>query len=384
MTAASGQPAAVPPAVKAAGEGKDKHTFLPGQDPEGKFIFSVLFKRSYDIVPDDVCKRAKKDVKIHTGPVYHGDPKTTSVRYDTDFIPYKLATDVAFEGKAYSLGGVPVQNLKVALCVGEARKELLVIGNRICRWMDGGRIAATPPEPFSTMEIRYENAYGGVDIYSDPVMPCDYPANPLGKGFVIKPTPKSLLNLPLPNLEDPKARLSAERLCILDAKNWERQPLPAGFGWVPSHWYPRAALAGILPGDVELEKSLREIFAKALPKDQKELYLKHPMPKMNFAYFNGASAGLTFPYLKGTETIALENLSPEGTLKFRLPGETPSVRLDIGFGLQDAPAVLHTVQIRGEDRQVDLSWRAAIPYPGPDWLQNMRYSNLLMEWSTSA
>ncbi len=362
----------------------DKHTFLPGQDPEGKPIFSALFKRTYDIVPGGKCVRAKKDVKIHTGAVYYGDPKTSSLRYDTDFIPYKIATDVVFEGKAYSLGGVPVQSLKAALCVGAARKEILVIGERICRWMEGGRIAATPPEPFSAMEIRAENAYGGVDIYSDPKAPCEYPANPLGKGFVIKPTPKTLLNLPLPNQEDPKLRLSAEALCLLDAKQWKRQPPPATLGWVSPHWQPRAALAGIMPGDAELEQQLRDIFVKALPKDQQELYTKHPLPKIDFAYFNGAPAGQVFPYLKGTETILLENLTPEGRLEFSLPGDIPSAELDIGFGPQQAPTVIHTVQIRGEDRQIDMLWRAAFTYPGTDWLPSMAKADFRLEWSTAS
>lgn len=362
----------------------DKHTFLPGQDPEGKPVFCALFKRSYDIVPSGICERAAEDRKVLTGPKFYGDPKTSSLRYDTDFLPWKLKTDVAFEGKAYSLGGVPVQSLKAALTVGAARKEVMVIGNRICRWMEGGRIAATPPEPFATMEMKAENAYGGVDIYSDPKAPCEYPGNPLGKGFVIKPTPKTLFNLQLPNLEDPKARLTADALCIQDAKNWARMPLPAGFGWVSPHWQPRAALAGVLPGDAELEKQMRDIFAKALPPDQRELYMKHKLPKMDFAYFNGAAAGQSFPYLAGNEGIALENLTPEGKLEFRLPGDVPHARLDIGFGKQDAPAVIHTVQIRGEDRQVDILWRAAFPYPGLDWLKEMAKADFELEWSKAA
>jgi hypothetical protein len=34
--------------------------------------------------------------------------------------------------------------------------------------------------------------------------------------------------------------------------------------------------------------------------------------------------------------------------------------------------VLHTVMFRMEERELDLVWRAAIPYPGPDWLPQMR------------
>jgi hypothetical protein len=34
--------------------------------------------------------------------------------------------------------------------------------------------------------------------------------------------------------------------------------------------------------------------------------------------------------------------------------------------------VLQTVQIRLEERELDLVWRAAVPYPGRDWLPQMR------------
>jgi hypothetical protein len=360
-------------------DAKPQKVLLPGQAPDGSPIYSILVKRTYDIKSDGGtqgrCERAQADRKLFPADKFYDDPMNSSVRYESDFVPYKPATDVVFNGKAYSMGGVPVQSLTAAVTVaaagGPSRKEVLVVGDRFCRWMEGGRIAATPPEPFAAMELRYESAYGGVDLYSDPKLPMAYPRNPLGKGFVIKPTPKTLKDLPLPNLEDPKARMGAGNLCIQDLRNWEKQPLPAGFGWIPKTWRPRASLAGTMPGDEKLEAELRQAYASVLPPDQKELYLKHPLPRMDFRFFNGAPPGLVFPFLAGTEKISLENLTPEGLLEFALPGERPAVRIDIGFGPQEPEAVLHTVQIHGEERQVDLVWRAHIPYPGPDWLPEM-------------
>jgi hypothetical protein len=58
-------------------------------------------------------------------------------------------------------------------------------------------------------------------------------------------------------------------------------------------------------------------------------------------------------------------------IKFMLPGETPTMKLDIGQGLKSLEPVLHTVQIRGEERQVDLVWRGSMPYPGLDYLAEM-------------
>ncbi|MDB5105328.1 MAG: hypothetical protein JWP91_3017 [Fibrobacteres bacterium] len=351
--------------------------FLPGQSPTGEPIYSLITKRTYDIVPGGKCTRAKEDKKLFPADKHWGDPMNSSVRFETDHIPYKLQTDVAFDGKAYSLGGVPVQNLTCAIVIGKARKEVLVVGDRICRWMDGGRIAATPPALFATMELRSENAYGGVDVWSDPKMPYSYPRNHLGKGFVVKPNPKSLFNLELPNIEDPKDRMTAERLCIMEMKFWEKQPLPAGLGWISKIAPPRSSLAGVMPGDVALEKELREANAALLDAKNRELYMAHPLPRMDFRYFNGAA--LTLPYMAGDEGIRLENLSPEGVLEFQLPGEVPKVHIDMGLGPQDPQAFLHTVQIRGEDRQVDLVWRACVSYPGMDWLPQMTKLDLTVE-----
>ena len=51
----------------------------------------------------------------------------------------------------------------------------------------------------------------------------------------------------------------------------------------------------------------------------------------------------------------------------------------MGLGLLEPEAVLLTVQIRGEDRQLDLVWRACVSYPGLDWLPNMTHLDLTVE-----
>jgi hypothetical protein len=358
---------------------KIQKVFLPGQSPEGAHIYSVLVKRTYDIRPGDRCVRAAEDRKLFPADVHFGDPMNSSVRFETDYVPFKLMTDVAFDGKAYAPGGAPAVQAACALSVAGRRKEILVIGDRICRYVDGGRIGATAPAPFESMELKAENAYGGVDIWSDTAVPQAYPRNPLGKGFVVKATPKTLSSLPLPNLEDPRDRISAERLCIQEMKHWARQPLPAGLGWQSKYCHPRMALLGVMPADEKLEAELREANAALLKGKERELYLANPLPRMDFRFFNGAAAGQSFPYLAGDEGVKLENLTPEGVLEFQLPGETLKVRVDMGLGPQEPHAVLHTVQIHGEARQVDLVWRACVPYPGPDWLPEMKNLELEVE-----
>jgi hypothetical protein len=46
--------------------------------------------------------------------------------------------------------------------------------------------------------------------------------------------------------------------------------------------------------------------------------------------------------------------------------------MDIGQGAKPLQVVLHTLLIRQIDNQIDLVWRGAMPYPGPQWLPQMK------------
>lgn len=367
-----------PTAVPA--QGPTHHIILPGQTPEGGHILSVLVKRTYDIVPDGTCTRTETDTRIVPGDVHYQDPMNSSVKSEADFVPYKTATDVVFNGKVYAPGGKPVQALMASLRVGAHQKKVWVLGDRVCHFRALRRpLLFTDPLPFTEMDLRYERAYGGVDIYTDPALPCIYPRNHLGKGFVIGKKKKPVEGLELPNIEDPADPLTPERLCIEEIKNWENQPMPQGMGWFSKYWQPRAGLAGVMPADRELEQHLRQAYAQVVPEHQRGLYAQTRLPEMDFRFFNGASEGLVVPFLNGDETIHLKNLVPQGELSFHLPGDRPSIGLDIGQGMQTPAVFLHTVMIRMEDHQVDLVWRAAVPYPGPNWLVHLQKMEVLVQ-----
>ncbi len=354
-------------------------TVLPGQTPEGQYILSVLLKRTYAISHGQRCVRAEADQKLFAGDVFHGDPMNSSVKNESDFVPFKIATDVVLDGKAYAPPGKPVAGLTASLQVGQARKDIRVIGDRVCRYRGTAEPLFTDPQPFTTMELRYERAYGGVDIYSDPKVACAYARNHLGKGFVVGKGKKAVENLPLPNLEDPFDLLTPARLSVGHFMYWERQPMPACFGWFLKYWQPRALLAGVMPADRAVEQELRQAYATVVPPAQREMYAKTNLPKMDFRFFNGASPGLVLPFLTGQEIIRTTNLTPEGELSFQLPGERPRIGLDIGSGMKESQVVLHTVMIRLEERRVDLVWRAAFFYPGPDWLPEMKKMEIMVE-----
>jgi hypothetical protein len=358
---------------------KVQRIVLPGQSPKGNYILAVLVKRTYDIVPGKRCARAEEDRKLLGGDKHYDDPMSSSVEFEADFVPFKLATDVVLNGKAYAPGGKPAATFTASLAVGNHRKDVRVIGDRVCRHRDGGDPTFTDPNPIAAIDLKYENAYGGVDIYSDPKIPCAYPRNYLGKGFVVGKTKKTIENLELPNLEDPNNLLMPARLCCGEVKHWEKQPMPQSFGWFFKCWRPRALLAGVMPADKAFEKELRQAFAPALPPKEQKEYEASKLPDVDFRFFNGASPGLVVPFLTGDEQIRASNLTPNGELAFQLPGERPKIALDLGEGAKQEAVVLHTVMIRMEDRQVDLVWRAAFPYDGPDSLPKLKKLGAFVE-----
>ncbi|HFU74357.1 MAG TPA: hypothetical protein ENK65_02250 [Helicobacteraceae bacterium] len=59
-------------------------------------------------------------------------------------------------------------------------------------------------------------------------------------------------------------------------------------------------------------------------------------------------------------------------MTFQLPDEAPNIMLDIGLGQNTLETVLQTVCIRMEDKEIDLVWRGAHPYPSYEWLADMK------------
>jgi uncharacterized protein YjbI with pentapeptide repeats len=130
------------------------------------------------------------------------------------------------------------------------------------------------PEPFTEMEIRYENSYGGEG----------YKKNPSGKGYWKKQKDEGNKTWPLPNLEDPQELIQST----------SSNPDPAGFGPLNMMWQQRFSLAGTY------KKEWQEERWPWYPKD------------LDWGFFNSAPPDMQVEgYLKGDEKLYFENLHPE-------------------------------------------------------------------------
>lgn len=354
--------------------GAEEFSVVSGRADTGATIFSVLVKRSYDIIPAQrACRSERTNPLVKIDEYYdHGDPEWATVKYETDLVPYKLATDVVVIGKAYAPKGNPVTQLDVSVEIARSKKTIRVTGDRRCVYRQNRTPLFAEPAPFTQMEIRYEKAYGGRDTKSNPDVPFFYPRNTMGTGVVIKNMRETVDDLLLPNLEYPDDLLTPERILLGEPERWNQQPLPAGFGWFQPTWYPRCSHAGAIPGFVDLEEELREEKLGLVPKGQIALARQFKLPSFDTRFNNGASLGLALPYLSGNEHVRMAHLTPEGQLDFLLPDDPPEIVLNIGLGENVLKSSLHTVCVRLEDKQVDLVWRGAHEYPGVEWLPEMK------------
>lgn len=346
----------------------------PGRNDRGEHVFCVIVKRTFKIQSDGSVVRAEDDHELRKIDHYYddGDPGWSTVQYESELAPYKPFTDVVVIGTAYAAEGQPTQRMTVSVQVGERKKSLVITGDRSCLFRGAQPPAFTDPKPFEEMEIRYDRAYGGRDEKSIADIPFFYPRNDMGKGVVLRNVQEAVEGLELPNIEDAQELLTPERLFIGEPERWHLQPLPQGFGWRQRTWYPRCALLGSYPVFTDPGTVTPEERMGLLPKNHIALAKQSRLRPFEARFNNGASLGMIFASFSGGIEIKLEGLTPEGSLEFVMPAESPAIGLDIGSGMNPLKPEIHTVSVRPDDQELDIIWRGAQAYEGYAWLPKMR------------
>lgn len=294
------------------------------RDRDGAEVWIVAVRCTFRIRPDGRSVVEEKQDPPVMAPMYRGDPSASSLLYDSDFYLTKPTTDVMLHGHAYAPNAKPTTRVDVTMRVGEVSKTLQVTGKRIYQKGIFG-VSVGSVHKFTKMPITYEGAYGGQE--SMPAKQSDRPQfealNPIGRGFA--PVPGDIA----PNVSYRGLRVGTR---------------PAGFGPIPSHWYPRVKFAGT--------------YDKAWQKDRMPLY-----PKDLDDRFFLCSPEDQRPknFLRGGEPVELINLAPAERLVFVLP------RLAFRFETQfrGKPSVmhrgvLHTVILEPDVPRVVMVWHTSI------------------------
>ncbi len=302
------------------------------RDKNGAEVWLVAVKGTFDIKPDESLQLAEEQEEVNIAPMFRGDPEITSLLCDTDLPHKKQNTDILVEGHAYAPNGKPVKKIDVSLKVANIKKKLRVTGDRVWQRSLLG-VTLTRPQPFVTMPITYERAFGGTDETAKKEKHHRWDLrNPVGCGFATKAN--HLIGKPAPNIEDPSSLVS----------NRKHKSRPAGFGPIAGHWSPRRELTGTYDEKWEnnrlplLPDDFNESYYQCAPEDQK-------------------ASG----YIRAGESFELYNMTPAGVLKFRLP------RVSIGFtthfddgSSEEHRPVLHTVIVKPDFPRVVMVWHTSL------------------------
>jgi hypothetical protein len=295
---------------------------LPNE--QGIDTFYIMAKATFNIGPQWTL--AAEQSKPQQGDIYWGEPETSSLRIANDFHIGKPNTDIIMMGHACAPQQQAVHQMDVSLSVGHIGKRVRVFGDRV--W-DRGRIST--PQPYITMPIIYERAFGGTEKQGEKIIALDE-RNPVGLGFSLNPSDTTQEGKPLPNIENPN-----DLIHYLDDK-----PAPVGFGPLSPSWPPRATLGGTYD---ELWQTTRAPF---LPDDYQPAFMNTAPPDL---IYEG--------YLEGGEPVKINGMHPRGNLEFVLPKVNLVNKVTIANKVASVPFVLETLLLDPNNLQLSMVWRSA-------------------------
>ncbi len=373
--------------------------------PDGQRRIGLVLKRTYLFQDGGGCDAAEEERQeaISFGEVPYEElvpPRISPVCRDCDVLAFRRKTDLVVQANAYTyFSGVSMTHVSVRL--GGFERSIRVYGDRaLLRGIDGA-LRFSDPEPFDALPLRYDRAYGGVDAVAlrrnpapkmlqelaeiRPEVPIEtdtpfhYTRNPCGRGFVIEEDEESLATVQVPNFEFPFDPITPDRLVVRSADGWVNAPLPASMDWQSAEWFPRIAYLGAAWFPDGYRGPVRETTLGWAAPDLVDIQpaIAHFEDPMRIEFTQAASAGMSLDSVRPGELVELRNLHPIYPFcTFRLPEETPQVRMEITPGSwTDLEPHLNSLVIRPENDEVVVTWCASAPLPRmfqPDDVDELR------------
>jgi hypothetical protein len=296
-------------------------------DREGREHAVAVLKATYRFDSSGRLTIAEGDgrVPVFAIDLFHDKPDNSGLRFASDITHTKPGTDVAIVGTAPGGGE---RSREIGFRVAGLEKILVATGARVHR--NGLLGSIDGPQPFCGAELRYELAFGGAFLGAGGERDA-YPFNPIGVGYVPESTPEVIL----PTFEYREDRY----------KNVKSRPRPAGLGFLPSHWRPRAEFAGTF--DAAWMESRRPLF----PADFDERY-----------YNTVPQDQVVLPKLQGGERVTLQNLLPEREqLSLAIPAGRYRATFRVRDQVEEVPMLIDTLLIEPDHHRLALTYRSALP-----------------------
>jgi hypothetical protein len=355
--------------------------------PGGKRSIGLVLKRTYTFQDGGGCDAVEEDEQEPLSDIevpYEElePPRVSPIEADNDMLAFRRKTDLVVQGSAntYFSG---VSTTQVSVRVGSFQRSIRVYGDRKLTRGADGKLVFGDAEPFDTLPIRYDRAYGGVDVsalrrHPAPKMlrelsqvveipietdtPFHYARNPCGRGFLIDEDEESLAHVQVPNLEFPFDPITPERLATGSIHGWVTAPLPACMDWQSVVWFPRIAYLGgaWFPPDYQGPVRETELGWAAADLTRIEPITWHPDELPRFEFTQAASAGMSVDSVSPGEMVELRNIHPVYPhCTFRLPYEIPRARAELGAGdWRTLEPHLNAVVIRPDTDEVVMIWCA--------------------------
>ncbi len=133
-------------------------------DPSGREHVVVVVKGTFlfpevDGAPAELADEQVPPVMADT---FTGAPGFSAPVYEADFPLRKPRCDVLLNATAHAPEGRPAQRVRVGVKLGAWSKIIDVVGDRL--WRQAGPVPGPEaPQPFLTMPITYDRAFGGMD-----------------------------------------------------------------------------------------------------------------------------------------------------------------------------------------------------------------------------
>ena len=280
----------------------------------------LILKATFRLRPGSACEQ---DQELHDicGDLLSEFEGRETVKYPSDFVPFKPRTDVLYVGTAHSPSGQHTTELNASVRVGTFNKTICVVGDRVWkrRFLFWARPSA--PAPFKAVPVLYQRAFGGAN----------WKRNPVGLGYDMER---------LPNIESLSDRV----------RKRSDRPVPAGFGPIASRWEPRRSKVGSYKGRWSKERW------PWFPDD------------FDWSYFNAAPEDQQMEgYLRGDEELELRNLHPQHPIyRGQLPGLRTRAFVQVELPdsqpeFREVKMNLDTLWIDMDSEKLVLLWRGLTP-----------------------